>query len=177
MAADRRHYGGDSNPLHYVVGHSSLGHILVASSSRGVCAILLGDDVTSLESELRTRFPVSELINDPAGLEQVLAEVIRCAETPTADPDVPIDARGTDFQLSVWQLLRDIPAGRTASYSDIARRLGRPESVRAVARACAANPLALIIPCHRVVRKNGGLSGYRWGIQRKRELLEREAHQ
>lgn len=175
MAASTQSLHGDNNPLRYVVGHCSLGHVLVASSGRGVCAILLGDDVTSLERELQERFPMSELINDPAGQEQVLAEVVRFAETSASDPDVPIDAQGTDFQLSVWELLRDIPAGRTASYSDIARRLGRPKSVRAVARACAANPLALVIPCHRVVRKDGELAGYRWGTQRKRELLEREA--
>lgn len=175
MTAITQQAHGFSQTLRYAVGASSLGHILVACSEQGLCAILLGDDEPSVLKELQARFPHVKPVHDPAAMQRTLDTVIHYAEQPTTDPGLSLDIRGTGFQKRVWQVLCDIPSGQTASYGEIARRLGRPKSVRAVARACAANPLALVIPCHRVVRQDGGLSGYRWGIERKRALLEREA--
>jgi AraC family transcriptional regulator of adaptative response/methylated-DNA-[protein]-cysteine methyltransferase len=150
--------------------------VLAASSTEGVCAILIGDEADVLAQDLQRRFPASELIRDDKGLSHEIAEVVAFVEAPGADIKLPLDPRGTDFQQRVWRALREIEAGTTASYAQIARRIGAPASARAVAGACAANPLAVAIPCHRVVRSDGGLSGYRWGPQRKRVLLEREAH-
>lgn len=167
--------GGQSAEIHFAVGECSLGSILVAKSERGVCAILIGDDPEELTRDLQRRFQHAQLIGGDRGFEQYVAKVVGFVEAPALGLDLPLDVRGTAFQQRVWQALRKIPAGSTASYSEIAERIGSPKSVRAVAQACGANPVAVAIPCHRVVRTDGGLSGYRWGIERKRALLEREA--
>jgi AraC family transcriptional regulator of adaptative response/methylated-DNA-[protein]-cysteine methyltransferase len=167
--------GGKNRVLHFAVGQCSLGAILVASSERGVAAILLGDDPASLVRDLEDRFPQAELIGGDGPFERLVARVVGLVEAPRLGLDLPLDLRGTVFQERVWQALAQIPAGATQSYADVARSIGAPRAVRAVAHACAQNPLAVAIPCHRVVRSDGGLSGYRWGIERKRTLLEREA--
>lgn len=167
--------GGNRAVIRFAVGECSLGSILVAASERGVCAILLGDDPDALARDLQDRFPKAELIGADAAFEQLVATVVGFVEMPGRGLDLPLDVRGTAFQQRVWQALREIPAGTTASYAEIAQRIGAPKAVRAVAGACAANALAVAIPCHRVVRSDGGLSGYRWGVERKRALLEREA--
>ncbi len=167
--------GGANADIRFAIGECSLGSILVAMSERGVCAILLGDDPALLARDLQDRFPRATLIGADPEFERMVARVIGFVEAPGLGLDLPLDVRGTAFQQRVWQALREIPAGATASYSEIAGRIGAPKSVRAVASACAANPLAIAIPCHRVVRNDGGLSGYRWGVERKRELLQREA--
>ncbi|WP_206202314.1 bifunctional DNA-binding transcriptional regulator/O6-methylguanine-DNA methyltransferase Ada [Thermomonas aquatica] len=167
--------GGVDARIAFAIGQSSLGAILVARSQRGVCAISLGDDPDALLRELQDRFPRAELIGGDAGFEQLVAQVVGMIEQPNLGIDLPLDVRGTAFQQRVWDALRKIPAGETASYAQIAQRIGSPKSVRAVAQACASNTLALAIPCHRVVRSDGALSGYRWGVARKRELLAREA--
>lgn len=168
--------GGVGEVVRHATGRCSLGCVLVAAGSRGVCAILLGDDPATLEADLRERFPHAEhLAADPA-LARALAEVVRLVDDPAGAGalSLPLDIRGTAFQRRVWEALRAIPAGRTASYAEVAARIGAPRAVRAVATACAANRLAVAIPCHRVVASDGGLAGYRWGIERKRRLLERE---
>jgi AraC family transcriptional regulator, regulatory protein of adaptative response / methylated-DNA-[protein]-cysteine methyltransferase len=167
--------GGARAEIRFAVGECSLGSILVAQSERGVCAILLGDDPDALVRDLENRFPNATLIGGDAEFEKLVAQVIGFVEAPRLGLDLPLDVRGTAFQQRVWQALRTIPPGTRASYTEIARRIGSPTSVRAVAQACAANPLAVAIPCHRVVRTDGDLSGYRWGVERKRALLEREA--
>jgi AraC family transcriptional regulator of adaptative response/methylated-DNA-[protein]-cysteine methyltransferase len=159
----------------FAIGESSLGLILVAKSERGICAILLGDDRGRLIADLRDRFPLATTTGDDDHCERLLVEVVRFAERPAMGLDLPLDVRGTAFQRRVWEALREIPAGSTASYLDIANRIGSPRSVRAVAQACSANALAMAIPCHRVLRNDGALSGYRWGVERKRMLLDREA--
>lgn len=169
--------GGANNDIRFSIGKCSLGVILVAQSVRGICAILMGDDAQKLARDLHARFPAARLIAGDADFEQLVAKVINFIEAPRLGLDLPLDIRGTAFQQRVWQALRDIPEGQTVSYTDIARRIGAPKAVRAVAGACAANTLAVAIPCHRVVRSNGDLSGYRWGIERKRILLEKEAAQ
>lgn len=167
--------GGANAAIHFAIGECSLGSILVARSERGVCAIMLGDEPEALARDLQDRFPRASLIGGDADFEELVARVVGFVEAPRLGLDLPLDVRGTAFQQRVWQALQEIPVGSTASYTDIARRIGSPMSVRAVAQACAANSLALAIPCHRVIRNDGGLSGYRWGVERKRELLEREA--
>jgi AraC family transcriptional regulator of adaptative response/methylated-DNA-[protein]-cysteine methyltransferase len=154
---------------------SSIGEVVVARGSRGIRAVFIGDDIAAVLLALRSRFPLAALTPDQGSCERPLHEVIGLIEAPWRDFSLPVDARGTAFQQQVWQALREIPAGSTASYTDIARRIGCASSVRAVAQACGANPLAVIVPCHRVVRRDGGLSGYRWGVERKRELLRRES--
>jgi len=166
--------GGAKGEIRFAVGQCSLGLILVARTDRGVCAILLGDDPDTLARELQDRFPRATLIDDDEELDELVARVVEFVEAPATGLDLPLDVRGTAFQRRVWQALREIPAGSTASYTDVAGRIGAPNSVRAVAQACAANPLAVAIPCHRVVRSDGGLSGYRWGVERKRALIQRE---
>ena len=166
--------GGVDARIEFAIGESSLGAILVARSQRGVCAISLGDDADALLRELQDRFPRAELIGGDAGFERLIAQVVGLIEQPELGIDLPLDVRGTAFQQRVWRALRQIPPGETASYAQIAQRIGSPTSVRAVAGACAANTLAVAIPCHRVVRSDGALSGYRWGVERKRELLLRE---
>ncbi|MEO6798580.1 MAG: bifunctional DNA-binding transcriptional regulator/O6-methylguanine-DNA methyltransferase Ada [Rhodanobacter sp.] len=167
--------GGADSEIRFAIGDCSLGAILVAQSERGVCAILLGDDPDTLARDLQDRFPKARLIGGDRTYEQMVARVVGLVEAPSIGLELPLDVRGTAFQQRVWRALRDIPAGSTVSYSEIARRIGSPRAVRAVAGACAANMLAVAIPCHRVVRNDGGLSGYRWGVERKRTLLEREA--
>lgn len=167
--------GGADSEIRFAIGECSLGAILVAQSERGVCAILLGDDPDALARDLQDRFPKARLIGGDGAFEQLVARVIGLIETPAIGLELPLDVRGTAFQQRVWQALCDIPAGSTVSYSEVARRIGSPAAVRAVAGACAANMLAVAIPCHRVVRNDGELSGYRWGVERKRKLLEREA--
>ncbi|MBV2134038.1 methylated-DNA--[protein]-cysteine S-methyltransferase [Pseudomonas sp. MAP12] len=163
--------------IRFASGHCALGALLVAQSERGLCAILLGDEAAALADELQARFPRSERREDQAGLAALLAQVVAFVEAPQRGLDLPLDLRGTAFQQRVWQALREIPAGSTLSYAELAVRIGAPRAVRAVAGACAANALAVAIPCHRVLRSDGGLSGYRWGVARKRALLEREAQQ
>ncbi|HWG05419.1 MAG TPA: bifunctional DNA-binding transcriptional regulator/O6-methylguanine-DNA methyltransferase Ada [Beijerinckiaceae bacterium] len=166
--------GGKDADIHFAVGECSLGAILVARSDRGVCAISLGDDPDRLVRDLQDSFPNAQLIGADREFEQVVAQVVGFIEEPRAGLDLPLDIRGSAFQERVWQALREIPVGATASYADIARRLGAPSAVRAVAQACGANKIAVAIPCHRVVRADATLSGYRWGIERKRALLEKE---
>ncbi len=168
--------GGTNTLIRFAVGECSLGAILVAASERGVCAILLGDDPDTLVRDVQDRFPKADFIGGDANFEHLIAQVVGFVEMPKVGLDLPLDLRGTTFQMRVWQALRDIPPGETASYAEIAKRIGAPRSARAVAQACAANPLAVAIPCHRVVRRDGGLSGYRWGIERKRALLKREGN-
>lgn len=160
--------------LRWTTGATDLGLALVAVSDAGIAAITLGDDRDALAADLAARFPKARLVEDN-GLAELAAKVrARIADPTAAAIDLPLDDRGTDLQRAVWAALRTIPAGRTASYLDVARAVGRPEAVRAVAQACGANPLAVVTPCHRVVRSDGGLSGYRWGVERKRALLARE---
>jgi AraC family transcriptional regulator of adaptative response/methylated-DNA-[protein]-cysteine methyltransferase len=163
------------NTLTYAFADSPLGVVAVARSPKGICAILLANHRRDLLSELRQTFPAAGLVEDGESLAPTLARVVRFVESPAAGLDLPLDVHGTEFQQRVWRALRKIPAGSTASYADIARRIDAPKSVRAVAQACGANTLALAIPCHRVVRSDGALSGYRWGVTRKRALLDREA--
>lgn len=166
--------GGTNSRIRFALAECSLGSILVAASEIGICAIALGDDPDRLARELQDRFPQAELIGGDNEFEQWIAKVIGFVEAPAIGLDLPLDMRGTAFQQRVWQALRQIPVGEKVSYTDIAQRIGAPKSVRAVAGACAANTLAVAIPCHRVVRSDGGLSGYRWGAERKAELLRRE---
>ena len=167
--------GGAGVDIRFAVAQCSLGALLVAESPRGICAISLGDDPQALVRALQDEFPRANLIGADAGFEQRVARVVGFVEDPSIGLDLPVDLRGTAFQRRVWNTLRRIPAGTTVSYAQIARRLGQPGAVRAVAGACAANRIAVAIPCHRVVRSDGGISGYRWGVERKRALLEREA--
>ena len=167
--------GGTNTQIKFAIAECSLGSILVAASDKGVCAVLLGDDPQALLRDLQDSFPRARLIGGEGAFEQMVAKVIGVVEGSGAAADLPLDVRGTAFQHRVWQALREIPAGATASYTEIARRIGEPKAVRAVAGACAANKLAVVIPCHRVVRTDGALSGYRWGVERKRALLAREA--
>lgn len=160
--------------IRFAVGDCSLGAILVAATDKGVCAILLGENADTLVRDLQDRFPSAQLVGGDTDFEQLVAKVVGFVEAPQTGLDLPLDMRGTAFQQRVWKTLREIPAGETASYSAVAERIGSPKAVRAVAGACAANAIAVAIPCHRVVRRDGGLSGYRWGIERKQSLLERE---
>ena len=166
--------GGADTAIRFAVGECSLGSILVAQSDRGVCAILMGDDPDALARDLQQRFPHAALVGGDTAFERLVAKVVGFVEAPRVGLDLPLDVRGTAFQQRVWQALRAIAPGQTASYAEIAKRIGAPKSVRAVAQACGANALAVAIPCHRVVRNDGALSGYRWGVERKRALLERE---
>jgi AraC family transcriptional regulator of adaptative response/methylated-DNA-[protein]-cysteine methyltransferase len=175
MTPSRFRAGGVDASIRFAVGACSLGAILVAATREGVCAILLGDDPDLLLRDLQDRFPRAELIGGDAGFEESIAKVIAFVEAPALGLDLPLDVRGTAFQRRVWQALREIPAGKTASYTEVAARIGSPKAVRAVAKACASNAIAVAIPCHRVVRNDGALSGYRWGVERKRALLDREA--
>ena len=175
MTPTRYRAGGADEELRFAVGQSSLGAILVASSAKGVASILIGDDPDALVRDLQDRFPKARLVGGDAGYEALVARVVGFVEQPALGLDLPLDVRGTAFQQRVWQALRDIPAGATATYAEIAQAIGAPKSTRAVAGACAANAIAVAIPCHRVIRNDGALSGYRWGVERKRTLIEREA--
>jgi AraC family transcriptional regulator of adaptative response/methylated-DNA-[protein]-cysteine methyltransferase len=167
--------GGAGNLIRYAVAECSLGWVLVAATDRGVSAIEFGDTKAALREGLEARFPAAELCGDDPDFAGWVAEVLSLIESPGRSPDLPLDVRGTAFQRRVWEALRAIPCGSTATYAEIAKRIGAPTAVRAVARACAANPVAVAVPCHRVIGKDGGLHGYRWGIARKRALLKREA--
>ncbi|VCU71659.1 Bifunctional transcriptional activator/DNA repair enzyme Ada [Pigmentiphaga humi] len=166
--------GGANARIRFALGQCSLGAILVAQSERGLCAILLGDDPETLLRQLQDQFPQADLVGGDPDFEAIVAQVVGLVETPAIGLDLPLDVRGTAFQERVWQALREIPPGTTATYADIAARIGLPKAVRAVAGACAANLLAVAIPCHRVIRSDGALSGYRWGVDRKQRLLARE---
>ena len=166
---------GAGESIRFAVGECSLGSILVAATEKGICAILLGDDPAPLVDSLQQRFRNAELIGGDQAFERFVAKVVGFVDHPAIGLDLPIDVRGTAFQRRVWEALCEIPLGATATYTQIARRIGAPLSMRAVAQACASNPLAVAIPCHRVVRNDGALAGYRWGVQRKRALLDREA--
>lgn len=167
--------GGAGAAIRFAVGQCSLGAILVAQSQRGICAILLGDDPDRLVRDLQDQFPKAEIIGCDGEFEQLIAQVVGFIEAPAIGLHLPLDVQGTAFQERVWRALREIPPGTTASYTEIAERIGAPRAVRAVAQACATNHIAVAIPCHRVVRRDGDLAGYRWGVDRKRELLRREA--
>jgi len=162
-------------PIRFAVGRTVLGNVIVGRSQRGICAIFLGEEVQALRDQLVTTFPGIELQADQAALESELNQVVAFIDKDTSEGVINLDIGGTVFQQKVWQALCDIPAGKTRSYGDVARDLGVPEAVRAVAGACAANVLAIAIPCHRVVRSDGSISGYRWGVERKRVLLAEEA--
>jgi AraC family transcriptional regulator, regulatory protein of adaptative response / methylated-DNA-[protein]-cysteine methyltransferase len=167
--------GGAGQEMRFAIGECSLGSILVAASDKGICAILLGDDPEALLRDLQDQFPRAKLIGGDKALEQLTAKVVGFVENPAKGLDLPLDIQGTAFQHRVWDALRRIPVGLTASYAEIAEKIGSPKAVRAVARACAANHIAVAIPCHRVVRSDGALSGYRGGVERKRALLAKEA--
>jgi AraC family transcriptional regulator of adaptative response/methylated-DNA-[protein]-cysteine methyltransferase len=167
--------GGSNTDIRFALGETSLGSVLVAASDKGVCAILFGDDPAALAEDLQRRFPRARLHGADRSFEKWVARVVGFVEAPRLGLDLPLDIRGTVFQRRVWRALQEIPIGSTASYSEVARKVGAPGSARAVAQACASNLLAVAIPCHRVVRNDGGLSGYRWGVERKQKLLEREA--
>ncbi|HEY2526654.1 MAG TPA: methylated-DNA--[protein]-cysteine S-methyltransferase [Xanthobacteraceae bacterium] len=164
-----------SGEISFATGESSLGTVLVARSARGICAILIGSEAEELIADLAQRFPENRLVRNDRKLDEDLEKIFRFIETPTQGLDLDLDIHGTPFQRRVWDALRGIPTGSTVTYAALARRIGEPDSVRAVANACAANALALAIPCHRVVRSDGTLSGYCWGIERKRALIAREA--
>jgi len=168
--------GGPNIPIRFAIGQCALGSILVAQSEKGVCAILLGDDPDELAKDLQDRFPNATLISGDAEFESLVSQVIGLVENPSKGLDLPLDVRGTAFQQRVWEALQRIPSGSTVTYAEVAAELGEPKATRAVAGACAANNLAVVIPCHRVVRSDGSISGYRWGVERKRELLRRENH-
>ena len=175
MTPSRYRSGGVALDIRFAIGQCSLGAILVAQSERGICAILLGDDAQALVRDLQDRFAQANLLGGDAAFETLVAQVVAFVEAPGLGLSLPLDVQGTAFQQRVWQALRAIPAGQTASYAEIAQRIGAPSAARAVAQACAANTLAVAIPCHRVVRNDGALSGYRWGVERKRALLTRES--
>ena len=166
--------GGIGEVIRFAVGECSLGSILVAASGTGVCAISLGDDPDKLVKELQDNFSQAQLVGGDKEFERVVARVVGLIETPKLGLDLPLDVRGTTFQRRVWAALCEIPVGSTASYSEVAKRIGLPTSVRAVAGACAANKIAVAIPCHRVLCIGGAISGYRWGVERKRALIQRE---
>jgi AraC family transcriptional regulator of adaptative response/methylated-DNA-[protein]-cysteine methyltransferase len=166
--------GAPGLTLRFALGKCSLGSILVAASDQGVCAIFLGDDPDALTRDLQDRFPHAHLIGGDPAFEHLVAQIVGLVENPRQGIHLPLDIRGTAFQQKVWRALTEIPLGQTATYADIARRIGHPNAVRAVAGACASNKIAVVIPCHRVIRTDGSLSGYRWGLARKRALLLKE---
>lgn len=168
--------GGADTEIRFAIGECSLGSILVAASDRGVCAILIGDDPDLLARDLQDRFPRASLIGGDESFESIVAKVVGFVEAPAVGLDLPLDVRGTAFQQRVWDALAKIPAGTTVTYTELAERIGSPQSARAVARACSANTIAVAIPCHRVVRNDGALAGYRWGVERKRALLDKESN-
>ena len=174
MTPTRYRAGGADEEIRFAIAETSLGALLVAASEKGVCAISMGDNPEKLLQDLQDRFTRARLVGGDAKFEKLVAKVVGLVERPRKDLDLPLDIRGTAFQQRVWKALTTIPAGKTASYAEIAKKIGKPSAVRAVAQACAANSLAIAIPCHRVVKTDGGLSGYRWGVARKQELLARE---
>jgi AraC family transcriptional regulator of adaptative response/methylated-DNA-[protein]-cysteine methyltransferase len=174
MTPGARRKGGQGETIRHTTVRTPLGWALVAATERGICMTALGDDQEILRAELRKRFPAAELVPADAALADWAERVVHFVTMPGEQPDLPLDVRGTAFQARVWRALQKIPVGQTATYTEIARKLGQPRAVRAVAAACAANKLALLVPCHRVVREDGNLAGYRWGIERKRALIARE---
>lgn len=174
MSPGRYRKGGEGERVRWTIAGSTLGHVLVAATDRGICAIELADTPEMLRERLAGLFPNAELAGDDPGFALLVGEVIGLVETPMRAVDLPLDLHGTAFQHRVWKALREIPAGATASYAEVARAIGSPQGARAVARACAANPVAVAVPCHRVTRGDGATGGYRWGAERKKELLERE---
>lgn len=174
MSAKTYRKGGKDSVIYFAVGRCTFGDILVAQSETGVCAIFLGDNPQALIQQLQDQFANAELVGADNSFERVVASVVGFIENPFQHIDLPLDIKGTAFQELVWNALREIPPGQTVSYSEIAARIGKPRAIRAVASACAANKLAVIIPCHRVVRTDGSLSGYRWGLDRKAELIRHE---
>ena len=174
MTPGARRRGGKGETIHYTIVSTALGEALVAATGRGVCMTALGDTRAPLEADLRRRFPAAQIVEDNATLRHWAERIVAFVTQPGDQPDLPLDIRGTAFQAMVWRALQKIPPGCTSTYTEIAAALGRPRAVRAVAQACASNNLALLVPCHRVVRRDGDLAGYRWGIERKRALLERE---
>lgn len=174
MKPNKFRNGGVGATIRFALSECSLGSVLVASSEKGVCAILLGDDSAALVRDLADRFPKANLMAAAREFQRVVAQVIGLVENPHVRCDLPLDVRGTAFQQKVWQALRKIQAGKTTTYSEIAHQIGKPKAVRAVASACAANAIAVAIPCHRVLRSDGSISGYRWGVERKRALLKKE---
>ncbi len=175
MKPKRFRAGGSGETLRFAIGESTLGSILVASSARGVCAILMGSEPEALVQDLQDRFAQAQLIGGDREYERTVAQVVGFVQAPRTGLDLPLDIRGTVFQQRVWEVLGKIPSGKTMTYTEVAKAMGAPKAVRAVAGACAANALAVAIPCHRVVRNDGSLSGYRWGVERKRTLLKMEA--
>jgi AraC family transcriptional regulator of adaptative response/methylated-DNA-[protein]-cysteine methyltransferase len=167
--------GAPATAIRFAIDECSLGSILVAASEKGICAILMGDDPGALQRELQHRFPRAAFTPADAAFETSVAKVVAFVDAPRIGLDLPLDIRGTAFQQRVWQALCEVPLGSTASYTEIAEKIGAPKAVRAVAQACAANAIAVAIPCHRILRNDGGISGYRWGVERKRALLKREA--
>jgi len=172
-----RHYkaGAPNTDITFAVGRCSLGHVLAAQSEKGICAILLGDDPKAMERELKGRFPRANLIPAGKAFARTLAKVTALIDDPARGLDLPLDIRGTAFQKRVWQALTEIPPGETSTYAALAKRIGRPKAVRAVGTACGANPLGVVVPCHRALRTDGGLGGYYWGLPRKRALLKKES--
>ena len=163
-----------SDSAAYAFGASSLGHVLVAVTRQGICAILLGSDRERLIADLKQNFPVAHPAEDDEVPGDWIGRIVARIETPTIPFDLPLDLRGSDTEVKVWQALRTIPAGKTMSYSDLAELIGMKGTAKDVSEACAANRIAVVIPCHRIVRKDGSISGYRWGVSRKRALLKRE---
>ncbi|HLY44191.1 MAG TPA: bifunctional DNA-binding transcriptional regulator/O6-methylguanine-DNA methyltransferase Ada [Stellaceae bacterium] len=174
MTPGARRRGGKGETIRFTIVSTWLGWALIAATERGICMTALGDDRGGLEAELRRRFPAATLAGADGALAAWADRVVRCITRPAEQLDLPLDIRGTAFQAQVWRALQKIPPGRTATYSEIAAALARPRAVRAVAQACASNKLAVLVPCHRVIRGDGDLAGYRWGIERKRALLARE---
>lgn len=175
LASVAAHADTTADTICYAIRECPLGQLLVARSIKGVCAILIGADRGELKADLASRFPEARLIADETAVYDDLTKVIRFLDKPTEGLHLPLDMRGTPFQRRVWEKLRAIPVARTVTYTELARWVGPLTSPRAIAGACASNPIALAIPCHRVVRSNGDLAGYRWGIKRKRELIRMEA--
>ncbi len=171
----RPHSAPADRTISYTVVGSAIGLVLVARTEAGLAAVMIASDADALAQELQARFPTCSLEQRDDELRTLAGQVVGLIEAPHASLDLSLDLYGTPFQERVWQALRTIPAGETSTYTEIAARIGRPASVRAVAQACAANAIAIVIPCHRVVRRDGSLSGYRWGVERKRALLDREA--
>lgn len=173
MSRSRRR--GNAEPIDYGTAACRLGRVLVATTERGLCAVLLGDDEDGLLSDLRRRFPRAELEAGSKSFQSTLDRVVNLIDhSAKLTPSLPLDLRGTAFQRKVWDALQDIPPGRTTTYGELAQRVGLPGGARAVAQACGANPVSVVVPCHRVVAADGGLGGYRWGIERKRVLLAQE---
>ncbi|HEY7688023.1 MAG TPA: bifunctional DNA-binding transcriptional regulator/O6-methylguanine-DNA methyltransferase Ada [Dongiaceae bacterium] len=175
MKASAYRRGGEGVEIAYAAVRCYLGHVLVAGTARGICMIAFGDDPTALVRDLKRRFPRAAWRGNARDFAGQVKRVVAFIEAPAAGLDLPLDIQGTAFQRRVWQALRRIPAGATASYADIARKIGKPAAVRAVAQACGANPVAVAVPCHRVLRSDGGIGGYHWGVERKKKILAREA--